>query len=185
MAISAKTIEACKKGNRKAIKAFYEDCSGWMLGVSLRYIPDRNEAMSVVNMSLLAALDGLKKYDENRAEQIEAWLKTILVRKAIDYLRKEKMNDEAVNGEATGETFGKVANQGESNQRREELMEMVNSLPAKTRAVFNLFAIEGYKHAEIATMLEISDGTSKWHMNEARKLLREKLEQLDRIIPLK
>ncbi|MFN2430805.1 MAG: RNA polymerase sigma factor [Cryomorphaceae bacterium] len=180
MAISAKTIIACKKGSRKAIKAFYEESSGWMLGIALRYIPDRNEAMSVVNMSLLAALDGLKKFDESRPEHIEGWLKKILVRKAIDYLRKEKMSTEEIS-----ETAKKVANLGESNRRKEELMGMVNSLPTKTRAVFNLFAIEGYKHREIAELLGISDGTSKWHLNEARKLLRVKLEQLDKIIPAK
>ena len=177
MAISAKTIKACKKGDRKAIKALYEDCSGWMLGISQRYIADRNEAMSVVNMSLIAALDGLKNYDENRSEHIEAWLKKILVRKAIDYLRKEKMASEEIS-----DTIHKVANQGESNRRKDELMGMVNSLPPRTRAVFNLFAIEGYKHREIADLLKISDGTSKWHLNEARKLLRVKLEQLDKII---
>jgi len=180
MAISVETIKACRKGDRKAIKAFYEDCSGWMLGISQRYIADRNEAMSVVNMSLIAALDGLKNYDENRSEHIEAWLKKILVRKAIDYLRKEKMSTEEIS-----ETASKVVNLGVSNRRKEELMEMINSLPTKTRAVFNLFAIEGYKHREIAKMLEITDGTSKWHLNEARKLLRTKLEQLDRIIPTK
>ena len=151
-----------------------------MLGVALRYIPDRNEAMSVVNISLLAALDGLKKFDEGRIESIEAWLKKILVRKAIDYLRREKMSSEEIS-----ETHGKTANQGESNRRKEELMGMVNSLPPQTRSVFNLFAIEGYKHREIAELLQISDGTSKWHLNEARKLLRIKLEQLDKIIPTK
>jgi len=151
-----------------------------MLGVALRYIPDRNEAMSVVNISLLAALDGLKKFDENRTESIEAWLKKILVRKAIDYLRREKMSSEEIS-----ETHGKAFNRGESNRRKEELMGMVNSLPPKTRSVFNLFAIEGYKHREIAKLLQISDGTSKWHLNEARKLLRIKLEQLDKIIPAK
>jgi len=178
MAISVKTIKACKKGDRKAIKALYEDCSGWMLGISQRYITDRNEAMSVVNMSLIAALDGLKNYDENRSEHIEAWLKKILIRKAIDYLRKNKMGTAEIS-----DTTAQVSNLGESNRRKEELMAMVNSLPPKTRAVFNLFAIEGYKHKEIANMLEISDGTSKWHLNEARKLLRRKLEQLDKILP--
>lgn len=149
-----------------------------MLGVALRYIPDRNEAMSVVNISLLAALDGLKTFNENRAEHIEGWLKKILVRKAIDYLRKEKMASEEIS-----ETNQGVINHGESNRRKEELMAMINSLPPKTRSVFNLFAIEGYKHQEIAEMLEISDGTSKWHLNEARKLLRQKLEQSDKILP--
>lgn len=149
-----------------------------MQGIAMRYIPDRNEAMSVVNISLISALEGMKKFDENREEHIEAWLKKILVRKAIDFLRKEKMVDEV-----TSDTGQQVANQGESSTRMQELMAMVNSLPPRTRSVFNLFAIEGYKHHEIAEMLEISDGTSKWHLNEARKLLRLKLEQLDKIFP--
>jgi len=180
MAIRVETIRGCKEGDRKAVKDFYEESSGWMLGVSLRYISDRNEAMSVVNLSLISALKALKKFDENRAEDIESWLKTILVRKAIDYLRREKMGSEEISEEMI-----RVKNQGESNRRKEELMNMVNSLPPKTCAVFNLFAIEGYKHREIAEMLGISDGTSKWHLNEARKLLRVKLEKLDNIIPTK
>lgn len=177
MAISAETIRACKEGDRKAIKAFYMESSAWMLGVSMRYIPDRNEAMSVVNTSILSALEALEKFDENRSEHIEAWLKKILIRKAIDYLRKNKIQNEEIS-----ESTGMVENQGESNSRKDELMKMVNALPPKTRSVFNLFAIEGYKHQEIATMLEISEGTSKWHLNDARKLLRKKLEQLDKIM---
>lgn len=135
--------------------------------------------MSVVNNSLLVALEKLDDFDEKRSEHIEAWLKKILVRKAIDYLRKEKMSSVDIK-----ENSSHVVNEGESNRRQEELMAMVNSLPPQTRSVFNLFAIEGYKHKEIADLLQISDGTSKWHLNEARRLLREKLEQLDRIIPI-
>lgn len=177
MAISSEIITACKKGKRKAIKAFYESCSGWMLGISQRYISDRNEAMSIVNLAVLKALENLEGFDESRAEHIESWLKKILIRKAIDYIRKEKKANEEIQ-----ESMQEVRNMGESNRREEELLGMVNSLPTKTRAVFNLFAIEGYKHQEIAEMLEISIGTSKWHLNEARNRLRGKLEELDKIM---
>ncbi len=144
----------------------------------MRYVSDRNEAMSLVNLSLLTALEKLKEFDENRIEKIEAWLKTILVRKTIDYMRKEKLiNEREIQNEmAEAET---PYHDGESNTRKEELRGMINKLNPSSKAVFNLYAIEGYKHAEIAEMLGISIGTSKWHLSDARKKLQSMLTVLD------
>ncbi|MEM9050417.1 MAG: RNA polymerase sigma factor [Bacteroidota bacterium] len=179
MAVGRDLIEKCKNGDQAAIRNLYEQSAGWMLGIGMRYLSDRNEAMSVVNASILKALDGLKKYDSDRSESFEALLKTILIRKLLDYLKKEKRKrwDEEL-AEHHGEG---IKNAGISNSRRAELTSMIQSLPMKTATVFNLFAIEGYKHVEIAKMLNITQGTSKWHLNEARKRLQKMVVEWDRI----
>lgn len=149
-----------------------------MLGVAMRYVRDRNEAMSVVNLSILKAIENLKKFDENKPEKIEVWLKTILVRKLIDYQRKENRNGSVIDFAERPETGNTISLNGE-NTRKEALKEMINSLPTQTKLVFNLYAIEGYKHKEISEMLKISEGTSKWHLSDARKKLQLMLEKMD------
>lgn len=172
MELNSEVIRKCIKGDRKAIKVFYTSSSGWMLGVCTRYIKDRNEAMSIVNISLLAALENLKKFDSTREEKIEAWLKTILIRKTIDYMRKEKSAFSEAFDVQSESLHPASAESTESQIGKQELLEMINALNPSTKAVFNLFAIEGYKHTEIAELLKISVGTSKWHLNDARKKLQ-------------
>jgi RNA polymerase sigma-70 factor (ECF subfamily) len=172
MELNSEIIRKCAKGDRGAIKAFYNSVAGWMLGICLRYIKDRNEAMSVVNLSLLAALENLKTFDATREEKIEAWLKTILIRKAIDYLRKNKLVFGQDNASQAESLQIATVEETESRLGRQALLEMINALNPASKAVFNLYAIEGYKHAEIAEMLGISVGTSKWHLSDARKKLQ-------------
>lgn len=149
-----------------------------MLGVAMRYISDRNEAMSVVNLTILKALEKLKKFDENKEEKIEAWFKTILIRKLIDYQRK-KRRDLGVIEFAERPQPGNTVSINEEGTRKEALKEMINTLPTQTKMVFNLYAIEGYKHKEISKMLHISEGTSKWHLSDARKKLKVLLLKMD------
>jgi RNA polymerase sigma-70 factor (ECF subfamily) len=179
MALHSGTIEACKKDDRIAIKRFYETCSGWMLGVARRYIYDRTEAMGVVNHSLLTALENLKTFDESRNEKIESWLKTILIRKLIDYQRKEKKYSETEETTVLEFSHGNTTNKALNELRQQDLMEMIRKLPDRSRTVFNLYAIEGYAHKEIGGMLKISDGTSKWFLSDARMKLRKMLNVLD------
>ncbi len=154
------------------------ECSGWMLGVARRYIADRNEAMSIVNVAILAAVESIKKFDTSKEEKIEAWLKTILVRKVIDYKRKNsKLLGENLDAEICALYLEKSVNAEGTNHA--DLLKMINLLPDRSKMVFNLFAIEGYKHAEISEMMSISEGTSKWHLAEARKKLQEMLLKLD------
>lgn len=179
MPVDKRTLIACKKGKRKAIKSLYEACAGWMLGVARRYIKDRNEAMSVVNLSILTALENLEKFNLDRDEKFEAWLKTILIRKLIDYQRKAVKDTKVI--ELSEVSNPPISNDsGDALTNAESLKRLIGSLPTQTRTVFNLYAVEGYKHKEIAEMLEISEGTSKWHLSEARKKLQAQLNAIDK-----
>lgn len=177
MPLTPQTIKGCKNEEKDAIKALYQESSGWMLAVALRYINDRNEAMSIVNISILTIIKKIKVFDENKTGSPEAWMKTILIRKAIDYLRKEKGRNGDI--ESISASSDLIVSFNEENTRVENLRQIINMLPKRSRMVFNLYAIEGYRHSEIAGLLQISDGTSKWHLSEARKTLQELLLKMD------
>jgi RNA polymerase sigma-70 factor (ECF subfamily) len=105
----------------------------------------------------------------------EGWIKRIMVNEALMKLRSVKnievdMDEVSASNFKTNET---------TSLEREDLMKMIQSLPQGYRTVFNLYAIEGYSHAEIATQLGISEGTSKSQLSRARALLQEKLAGLD------
>lgn len=181
MPVESKTIQSCKKNERRGIEILYKESAGWMLGVARRYIQDRNEAMSIVNMALLSALKHIKTFDESRPQKFEAWLKTILIRKLIDYQRKNQKETKVI--DITEMDYQPVNSDSKADESThvEELKAMIHSLPLQTKTVFNLYAIEGFKHREIAELLHISEGTSKWHLSEARKKLQEKLERVENI----
>jgi RNA polymerase sigma-70 factor (ECF subfamily) len=181
MPVDSRIIQDCKKNKRKGVEALYKESAGWMLGVARRYIQDRNEAMSMVNMALLSALKHIETFDESKPQKIEAWLKTILIRKLIDYQRKNQKETKVI--DITEMEYQPVNShyKADENAHIEELKAMIHSLPTQAKTVFNLYAIEGYKHKEIAVMLQISEGTSKWHLSEARKMLQAKLEGLEQI----
>ena len=106
----------------------------------------------------------------------EGWMRRIMVNEALMRLRGKKMINvelDEVRQESSGVTV-------ESNITAEELLKLVNELPVGYRTVFNLFAIEGYSHAEIAEQLEISEGTSKSQLSRARALLQERLKVIEK-----
>lgn len=179
MSVDKRIIKDCKKNKRRGVEALYKECAGWMLGVARRYIFDRNEAMSVVNIAMLSALKHIATFDENRNEKFEAWIKTILVRKLIDYQRKAEKETRIIDIQEV--PYQPVQPYGRTDEALniQNLKDMINTLPMKTKTVFNLYAIEGYKHKEIAVMLDISEGTSKWHLSDARKKLQMKLTELE------
>ncbi len=179
MPVDKRIIKDCKKNKRRGVEALYKESAGWMLGVARRYIMDRNEAMSVVNTAILSALKNIASFDENRDEKIEAWLKTILVRKLIDYQRKTEKETRVIDIQDINYQPIQPNGRTDEGMNVEALKNMINTLPMKTKTVFNLYAIEGYKHKEIAVMLDISEGTSKWHLSDARKKLQEKLTEME------
>src|SRR5690606_8436222 len=109
------------------------------------------------------------------------WAKKLLINHIIDELRKEDAylkNITLVDIEVEEVEIGNVLNLGEKKFDEQELRLLLKTLPKVTQQVFNMFAIDGYKHREIAEMLNISEGTSKWHVNEARKRLKEMMERI-------
>jgi RNA polymerase sigma-70 factor (ECF subfamily) len=147
------------------------------MSIALRYTANRAEAEDVLNESFLKAFTKLDQYDEDYA--FKHWLRKIIIHTAIDHQRKyHKIKTSPPDNRLL---VGGNDNEGWENLLYEDVLEQVQNLPPAYRLVFNLYALEGYKHHEIAEKLEISVGTSKSNYSKARQLLQKKLKQKNKI----
>lgn len=181
MDITSEILESCKKDDRKAINLLYEYCFGLLMPVCFRYNKNEEDARASLNNGFLKILNGLKKVDEDI--NFNAWSKRIMVNTLIDEYRKNKKyntqitksdNERELDYYSTGDR-----NEAESNLGYDNIMMLVRELPATTATVFNMYVIDGYNHREIGDKLDMSEGTSKWHLSTARKMLRDKLDRLE------
>lgn len=169
-----KLIEACKRGDRAAQKAMYDRLAPRMFSICIRYVGDRCVAEDILQDGFVTLFTRLDSYKGEGS--FEGWARKIFVTTALMYLRKKdalKMSDELES--ATGimtEVTGQMENIG-----YKELMEIIMSLPTGFRTVFNLYAVEGYSHKEIANILGISEITSRTQYSRARAILQNKIEE--------
>ena len=144
----------------------------------MRYKKDESESAAVVNTAFLKILKNLDKY--NSKVPFQAWIKRIMINTVIDEFRKNRKVRELIEHTNFEDYYNHddlvTMNVADLNFDAEELGNMIKRLPPVSQKVFNLFAIDGYSHKEIGIMMDISDGTSKWHLSFARKKLRELIE---------
>ena len=164
-------IESCKKGDSKAQKMVYDRFSGKMLGLCRRYINDVSEAEGVMVTGFLKVFDKIDQFAGNGS--FEGWIRRIMVNESLLYLRRHKNMYLEVDIEYADSTPNYAT--AAANLEAAELLNMVNELPVGYRTVFNLYAIEGYSHREIANRLEISENTSKSQLSRARALLQKQV----------
>lgn len=143
-----------------------------MLGVCRQYIKDIHFAEDVMVQGFLKMFTKLDTFKFEGS--FEGWVRTIMVRESISYLRKQQfvVYDD--------EVYGKNQDQAVSqdlDMDTEHIQQLIDALPQGYKMVFVLYTIEGYKHQEIADMLSITESTSKSQLFKARKILQEKLEQ--------
>ncbi len=171
-------IKGCIKRDRQAQKILYERYADIFLGVCNRYAANIAEAEDILQEGFVKVFFHLQEF--SGAGSFFNWMRRIMINTAITYYHKnlkhryydeiEKMYD-APHAEVPDK----------SDFTREELLEVIQSLPPGYRMIFNLYAIEGYKHKEIAEMLEIDVNTSKSQYSRAKKMIRHKLENMSRI----
>ena len=167
-----KLIALCKKGDRQGQNLLYKQLYGLMFSTCRRYIPDYDEASEVMNTAFLKVLTKIDNYSGKGS--FEGWVKKILVNTAIDYIRSDKKYKEQIMLDERIEEKNFYIEEEEFNEISiDEIYKMINQLPLMSRTVFNLYVIEGYKHMEIGEELQISEGTSKWHLSFARQKLRD------------
>ena len=166
-------VESCVKGDRQAQRNLYDIFSKRMYMVCLRYTKSQQEAEDVLQDSFIKIFKNLKGY---RGEsRLDYWIKRVVINTALNSQRKKLYMypmvdiDDVKNEYDQSKVF--------SNFQMEELLSMIRELPTGCQTVFNLFAIEGYSHKEIAEMLEVSEGTSKSQFARARKLLQERIAE--------
>ncbi len=170
-------IEKCKKQDRAAQKVLYDKYAGLMLGICMRYVYERAEAEDILQEGFLKVFLKIGKF-EGRGS-FEGWLKRVFVNTAITHYHKNsKYNKYHYEiGEMYDTKFEK-GNYKEAEFTRSELFDVINELPTGYKMVFNLYAIEGYKHKEISKLLKIDINTSKSQYSRAKKAIRKKLIHL-------
>lgn len=166
-------INGCRDGSRKAQELLYRHFFSYGMNIALRYGRDRQEAEDILQEGFYKVFRGIHRYDDNLP--FRKWLRRVLVNAAIDYLRKHKIRFDDIDN--NDNIVGTSNNDGWEQLQYEEVLRGVHRLPPAYRLVFNLYAIEGYKHREIAEMLSITEGTSKSNYAKARKQLQAYLLQ--------
>jgi RNA polymerase sigma factor (sigma-70 family) len=169
-------ISGCRKGSRKAQEQLYRRFYRAMVTLCLRYTKNEADAVEVLNNGFLKVFNNIQRYEPAQAS-LYTWIRTIVIHSCLDFIKvrqralpQQELN-ETVDVHIPAEVIGRM--------KATELLELVRQLPPATQAVFNLYVMEGYNHREIAGLVGISEGTSKWHLSEARKNLQKMIQRQD------
>jgi RNA polymerase sigma factor (sigma-70 family) len=168
----AELIAGCKRSKNHYQQALYQQHHRKMFGVCLRYTDNRQDAEDVLQDGFIKVFKNIKSFKGKGS--LEGWIRRIMVNTAIEHYRKRSRYfmveiDSAYELELPAEQLEALG--------RGEILDLVQALPAGYRTVFNLYAIEGYSHKEIAEMMGISVGTSKSQFSRAKALLREQMQR--------
>lgn len=165
-------INGCKRNERSSQEQLYKLFYPRMMAVVKRYIDEDMQAEEVLNNGYLRAFQKIGQY--NFQGSFEGWLRKIVFHAVSDYVKQyTRYNENIVLVEKDQFIHKDHADKIYYN----ELLQLVQSLPLATRAVFNMYILDGFSHKEIGKELGISEGTSKWHLSEGRRILKEKIEK--------
>lgn len=169
-----KLVKDCARGKSRAQEQLYHQHYRTMFGVCLRYTQDREVAEDILQEGFIKVFSNIGRY--RGTGSLEGWIRRIMVNTALEHHRKMARFlplvdlDEAMDADAGHDV---IADLGE-----QEILKLIQALPDGYRTIFNLYAIEGYTHREIAKKLEISEGTSKSQFARARRTLQESIFKL-------
>jgi RNA polymerase sigma-70 factor (ECF subfamily) len=168
-------VKLCLQKNAAAQERLYNLFAPKMWPVCLRYMKNEEEAQDVLQMGFVKVFNHLQ--DFNKTGSLEGWIRRIIINTALDHLRKNKKYENNI-------AWDDVAYQQEDHTinilqqlAAEDLLQLINNLPIGFKTVFNLYAIEGYSHKEIAEMLGITESTSKSQYSRAKAVLRKIIKE--------
>lgn len=172
-------IKRCTKQNRRAQRELYNAYAPKVMGICRRYANDPEDAHDIFQEAFINVFNSFKKTKSTEIKSLEAWIRRITANTAINYYYKIKKHIDHVSTEGIPPT-----NSGEEYEHIlsmlgvQELLALIEKLPVGCKMVFNLYAIEGYSHKEIAEMMGISEGTSKSQLSRAKDIIKSKLKIL-------
>lgn len=170
-------IAGCYRGDRSLQRELYDRYAPGMLMVSMRYSKNRDDAEDILQEAFIKVFKNIGTFKAQST--LGYWIKRIVVNTALNFQRSKLYLFPMVELE---EGISSTPNDRIiSNLSTEELLKMIQSLPIGCQVIFNLYAMEGYKHKEIASMLDISTGTSKSQYARARGLLQNMISQANKI----
>lgn len=171
-----KLIKDCIKGREKAQKKLYDLFSPKMLSLCYRYAKNKIDAEDIFQSGWLKIFENIDQL--RNTNLLESWMKKIFVNEALQfYKRTERISfsDNYFNVENENDNFKRIY----LKFQVDEITELIQKLPNRMRMVFNLYIIEEFSHTEIAEMMNISLGTSKSQLHDARKILRKQITRLN------
>ncbi len=169
-----KLIQKAAKNNREAQHVLYELHAPKMLSICRYYIKDVHKAEEVMLNGFFKVFKHIKTFKNEGS--FEGWIRRIMVREAISFLRQQKHIEFTAEDEILEQDY---TNNIKTNIEVAEIQQLIDSLPEGYKMVFVMYAIEGYKHYEIAELLNISEGTSKSQLFKARQMLQNKIKELN------
>lgn len=180
--VDEKLIARCIREEPKAQYELYRAIYSTLMAICSRYERNRQDATAKMNQGFLKILTGLGS--KRQEVPFEYWARRIMINTVIDDHRKERER-KSVETMAPRMEDVDISNVNEflAHMEAEDFAALLDRVPPMSRKVFNLFAIDGYPHAEVATLLGISEGTSKWHVSNARSILQQAIAA--RAVPVK
>lgn len=167
-------ISDCKAGKRDAQSKLYCDYAPKLFGVSRRYSRDQTEAEDTLHEAFVNIFNKINQFSGKGS--FEGWMKRIVVNIALEKYRT-RYRMQTVEDITIYDS--RLASDDAHDQLNEaQLMELIQDLPPRYKMVFNLYAIDGYNHKEIAEIMDINEGTSKSNLSRARKILQNKIYEI-------
>ena len=167
-------MEACIQNDRTAQRKLYELYTSKLFAVTMRYMKNRSDAEDVLQEAWVKVFKNLESFRFDCP--LEAWIRRITINTAIRALKNRPDWSSHIDTEGL-QVEGSLGESGLEQLTWQELVSCIQALPDGCRMVFNLYAVEGYKHHEIATLLGITEGTSKSQYFRAKALLQEKVNK--------
>jgi RNA polymerase sigma factor (sigma-70 family) len=169
--------QGCLQGHRLAQEFLYRRHFARLMPIALRFLNNREEAVEVLNQAFLKIFSSIASY--NGTGSFAGWMARIVFNTTIDFVRQRTVYRQRMDFESTADI--PVTTNAIDHLAAEEILATIQKLPATQRTIFNLYIIDGYKHREIAAMLNIDESTSKWHLAQARLQLQKMLAHTSKI----
>ncbi len=168
-------VEACLRNDMRAQKMLYNRFARVMMAVCIRYVGDADAAKDLLQDAFVKVFASLDTFAGKGS--LEGWIRRIVVNTALETIRKTDVLRDAVDWD-NAEIEIPIDNDAIGKLSADELLAVIASLPTGFRTVFNMFAIEGYSHKEIAAALGINESSSRSQYNRARNLIQKKIQQM-------
>jgi RNA polymerase sigma factor (sigma-70 family) len=167
-------IRGCQQHDPKAQNGIYQHLKGRWMGICTRYVKDSDEAKDIFQEAVIKIFSEIGSLRDLNA--FEGWARRIIVNQALNYLKARRSYLIALQSYGEEEALTEGDAHILQHMDNQKLIELISELPEGYRIVFNLFIIDGYKHTEIANMLDIAESTSRSQLNKARKHLKHLIE---------
>lgn len=164
-------VEGCRRNDRKSQELLYKHFYPVIYRICQRYCQDEMDTMTVLNDGFLKVFNKIHKYNANLGA-VEAWIKTVITHTAIDHVRsRNRLAFQVVHLENMGDVSEEPSDTPDLDP--DILLQGIRRLPQTTKTVLNMHLFEAYTHKQIASSLGITESTSRWHLTEARKKLKQ------------